>query len=234
MDFIITTYFTSEQDPQRSRTWANDDFSIIKPFYESVIKHNLNCIILIDNSSEEFIKKYKTDKITFVRCDSSGLNMVDVRWGLYNKLLASRPDILRAFFVDVSDVVILKNAFDFINSETVYCGDEESINCNNKWMMTRYRLIDYPGINTLNEKYLNKKVLNAGILGGSRNHLLDITNKISEILDYLKIKKLTIDMCVFNHVIYTNYENIISHGMPVNTVFRLEDINNKVAWFKHR
>jgi hypothetical protein len=234
MDFIITTYFTSEKDPQRPHMWANDDFSIIKNFYDSVVKHNLNCIILIDNSSDEFIKKYQTDKITFVRCDSIGLNVVDVRWGLYKKLLINRPDILRAFFVDVSDVVILKNAFNFIESEKIYCGDEEIINSDNKWMVHRYALINHPEINTLNSNYINKKVLNAGILGGSRDYLLDITDKISEILDYSKIKTTTVDMCVFNHVIYTNYENNVVHGKPVNTIFRTNDVNNNVAWFKHK
>ena len=41
-------------------------------------------------------------------------------------------------------------------------------------------------------------------------------------------------MCVFNHVLYTYYENIIIHGQPVNTVFRAEDIDNETAWFKHK
>jgi hypothetical protein len=234
MDYIITTYFTSEKDPQRPHVWANDDFSIIKNFYYSVLKHNLNCIILIDNSTDDFIKKYQTDKITFVRCDSVGLNMVDIRWGLYNKLLKNRPDILRAFFVDISDVVILKNAFDFIESDRIYCGDEEMINSENKWMIHRYELINQPEINILNNKYINKKVLNAGILGGSRDYLLDITNKISEILNFSKIKITTVDMCAFNHVLYTNYENILVHGEPVNTIFRTNDVNNNVAWFKHK
>lgn len=234
MGCIITTYFTSEKDPQRPDIWANDDFSIIEEFYKSIQKNDLNTIILIDNSSEEFINQYKTDKIDFIRCDSSGLNMVDVRWGLYNQLLKNKPDISEAFFVDVSDVVVLKNPFSFIKSDKIYCGDEETINSENKWMLNRYSLLNHPEINSLSSNYLNKKVLNAGILGGNRKFLLDITAKISDILNYSKIKKTTVDMCVFNHVLYTYYENIIIHGQPVNTVFRAEDIDNETAWFKHK
>ena len=33
MDCILTTYFTSEKDPQRPNAWANDDFSIIENGY---------------------------------------------------------------------------------------------------------------------------------------------------------------------------------------------------------
>lgn len=234
MDYIITTYFTSEKDPQRPHIWNNDDFSIIKNFYNSVVKHGLNCIILIDNSSEEFIDKYQTDKIKFIRCNSIGLNMVDIRWVLYHELLINQPQIYRAFFLDVSDVIILKNPFEFIEPKFVYCGDEECININNNWMMKHYKLINHPEINELNHKYLNKKLLNAGILGGSRDYLLDITSKISKILNESKITTHTVDMCVFNHVLYLNYNNKLKHGEPVNTKFRMNDINNKNAWFKHK
>jgi hypothetical protein len=235
MDYIVTTYFTSEKDPQRSDIWANDDFSIIKDFYESVIKHNLNCIILIDNSTDEFIKKYKTNKIEFVRCDSSGLNMVDIRWKLYNKILNERKEIKRAFFLDVSDVIILKNPFGYIVPDKIYCGDEENINIKNDWMNHRYALLKNPEVNEKMINYLNKKILNAGILGGERNYLIGITKKMAEMLDSSKITHTTVDMCVINHVLYTyTKKDMLIHGSPVNTVFRKNEINNEVAWFKHK
>jgi hypothetical protein len=235
MDFIITTYFTSEKDPQRPHVWANDDFSIIKDFYESVIKHNLNCVILIDNSTDEFIKKYETDKIKFVRCDSSGLNMVDIRWKLYNKILNEREDIKRAFFLDISDVIILKNPFEYIVSGKIYCGDEEDINIKNVWMKHRYELLNNPEVNEKMANYLNKKILNAGILGGERNYLIGITKKMAEMLEFSKITHTTVDMCTINHILYTYCKNdMVVHGSPVNTVFRKDEINNTVAWFKHK
>ncbi len=234
MDFIISTFFTSEKDPQRPNKWGNDDFSIIKEFYDSVVKHDLNCLILIDNSSDEFIKNYQTEKVKFIRCDSSGLNMVDIRWKLYYNLLNERTDIFRAFFLDVSDVVILKNPFKFIDDDKIYCGDEENINLNNDWMIRRYSLLNNSEINKKLNSYLSKKVINAGILGGYREYLIDITKKIKDILSESKIKHTTVDMCVFNHVLYTNYENKLIHGLPVNTVFRANDLNNQIAWFKHK
>ena len=235
MDCIITTYFTSEKDPQRSDIWANDDFSIIKDFYESVIKHNLNCIILIDNSTDEFIKKYKTNKIEFVRCDSSGLNMVDIRWKLYNKILNERKEIKRVFFIDVSDVIILKNPFEYIVPDKIYCGDEENINIKNNWMTHRYDLLKNPEVDEKIINYLNKKILNAGILGGERNYLIGITKKMAEMLDFSKITHTTVDMCIINHVLYTyTKKDMLIHGLPVNTIFRRNEINNEVAWFKHK
>jgi len=160
--------------------------------------------------------------------------MVDIRWKLYYNLLNERTDIFRAFFLDVSDVVILKNPFKFIDDDKIYCGDEENINLNNDWMIRRYSLLNNSEINKKLNSYLSKKVINAGILGGYREYLIDITKKIKDILSESKIKHTTVDMCVFNHVLYTNYENKLIHGLPVNTVFRANDLNNQTAWFKHK
>jgi hypothetical protein len=161
--------------------------------------------------------------------------MVDIRWKLYNELLNERKDIDRAFFLDVSDVVILKNPFHFINPDKIYCGDEESINSKNDWMLHRYNLLKNKEVSDLFPSYLNAKVLNAGILGGERNYLLGITKKMSDMLEYSAVKHTTVDMCILNHVLYTYCKtDMIIHGSPVNTVFRKEDINNQIAWFKHK
>ena len=234
MDCILTTYFTSEKDPQRPNAWANDDFSIIEKFYNGLVEHKLNCIILIDNSSDKFIKKYETDRIKFLKSDSKGLNMVDIRWKLYVNLLKTRTDIDRVFLLDVSDILILKNPFNFIQPDKIYCGDEDSINMYNDWMMDRYFLLNNPEIINNLAIYINKQVLNAGILGGERKTILGISEKISKLLDSSKITSTTVDMCTFNHVLYMDYEDKLIHGLPVNTVFKSYDVNNKNAWFCHK
>jgi hypothetical protein len=234
MDYIITTYFTAEKDPQRSNIWSNDDFSIIEKFYNGILKHGLNCLILIDNSSDNFIKKYTTDKIKFLRCDSSGLNVVDIRWKLYSNLLSCRSDITRVFFVDVSDVLILKNPFNFIQPDKIYCGDEDSINMENQWMMDRYFLLNQSTVINKLANYVDKVVLNAGILGGERLVIMEITEKISKLLAISKVASTTVDMCAFNHILYMDYNDKLVHGLPVNTVFKTYDFDNKEAWFCHK
>jgi len=131
--------------------------------------------------------------------------------------------------------VILKNPFHYIDPDKIYCGDEEIINSKSDWMLHRYNLLKNKEVDDLIHSYSDKKVLNAGILGGERNYLLGITKKMSDMLEYSKIKHTTVDMCILNHVLYTYCKNdMIIHGLPVNTVFRKEDINNQIAWFKHK
>lgn len=232
MNIIITTFFTNGLDPQRHIKWNDDDFSIIKDFYDSVVKLNLNCLILIDNSSDSFIKKYECDNIKFQRVNTTGLNLIDIRWQVYNQILKNNKYDF-SFFLDISDIIILKDPFPFLNENYIYCGDEPDLNINNDWMIQRYNMLK--NINIDNESYINKIVLNAGILGGHYNNLIDIIDNISNILSKANVTSTTIDMCVFNHVLRNSYKDeYIIHGLPVNTIFRANDIDNKNAWFKHK
>jgi hypothetical protein len=212
-NLIITTYFTQEVDPQRPFIWPNDEFSIIKDFYESVVKHDLDLLILHDNCSNEFVNKYTTDKINWLRVDSTGLNMVDIRWRLYaNELSWLKLD--NVFFMDISDVVILKNPFDYIQDK-IYIGDELSINSQNRWMMDRYKML---GVD--NTSYLNDVVLNCGVMGGKYEDMLSVATKMADLMDKAIITNTTVDMSAANHILYTEYRDRIMHGQPLTTKYR--------------
>ena len=139
-DYIVTTYLTFRKDSQRKYVWPSDCFDIMKNFYESVVKQDLNCIILMDKLSDKFIHEYTTNKIKFVRCNCDILNPADIRWKLYYDLLKSRTDFNNVFFTDISDVIVLKNPFQFMELDKVYCGDEESIIEKNWWMTECFKL----------------------------------------------------------------------------------------------
>jgi hypothetical protein len=234
MNCIISTFFSSKKGPQNPNTWNGEDFEIIRAFYESVIRNDMNCIILIDSSSEEFIQTYQTEKIRFVRCSTNKLNLVDIRWRLYQNLLIEREDIENAFFVDISDVVVLRDPFKHIQSGILYCGDEQKIYCTEPWMTSRLDMLNQDLLFSNYYQYQNKLILNAGILGGPSKILKDVCKRIADILETSNIEETTVDMCAFNHVLRIDYSDILVHGNPVNTVFRQFDYSNKEAWLCHK
>ena len=218
MNAIFTTYFTGEKDPQRPYSWKPDDFELIKEFYNSVIKHDLYCYILHDNLSKEFIEKYTTDKITFIRVNKIKLNAVDYRWQLYFNLLNELKDIKKVFCLDISDVVILKDPFKLVKANNLYIGDEMCKNIENSWMINRYNMIK--DITSVPQDIMLKPVLNCGILGGTRKVMLDVTKKMAKILEDANITHTTVDMVAANVVAYVNYPENIIHGSPLNTKYR--------------
>jgi hypothetical protein len=236
MNYIFTTYFTSGNDPQRSGSWPSNDFDIIKDFYNSVVKYGLNCVILHDHCSAEFIRQYETDKIKFVRVGEVKLNMVDYRWKLYHNLLEEMPEIEKVYCLDISDVVILKNPFEEMSEEVLYIGDEEGTNKENWWMMERYQML---GLDPT--EYVDKKVLNCGIFGGNREMVLEAIGAIASILEKANVAETTVDMVAANEVVYRNYEGRFMSGLPLNTkyrggVFAFEGEYNdsEEAWIQHK
>lgn len=241
MNTILTTYFTTSVDPQRPMTWPSNDFSIIKEFYNSVVKHKLNCVILHDNCSTEFIEQYSTDKIKFVKVDEVKLNMVDYRWKLYHNLLEEMPEVKNVYCLDISDVIILKNPFKSMKKDMVYIGNEECINRDNWWMMERYKSINHTEVTGYVNELIDKQVLNCGILGGNRETILDVTEKMSTILEQANVTKTTVDMVVANAVVYKHYGDKIISGLPLNTKYRGgafafngEDNGADKAWIQHK
>jgi|688.fasta_scaffold280097_2 hypothetical protein len=236
MDYIFTTYFTSGNDPQRSGSWPSNDFNIIKDFYNSVVQHELNCVILHDHCSTEFIEQYSTDKVTFIKVDKVLLNMVDYRWKLYHNLLEEMTEIKNVYFLDISDVIILKNPFNLMEEDVLYIGNEESIIEENTFMMERFQML---GIDPT--EYVDDRVLNCGIFGGNRTMMLEATEAIANILETANITKTTADMAAANEVVYRNYADKFISGLPLNTKYRggafpFKGKNNNAdkAWIQHK
>lgn len=234
MDCIFTTFFTEGDDPQRTTRWIKDDFHKIKDFYESIKKYDLDCLVFYDNLTKDFIEKYQTEKIKFLKTDSSDLNLIDVRWPIYKKYLENDKDIKNLFCLDISDIVVQNNPFLHIKNDKIYCGDEEGINGNSSWMLHGYDCLNNQEIKNNTYKYLDKKILNAGILGGGKNIIYLVISKMSEILEKSNVKHATVDMSALNYVLYTFFFDKIIHGYPVNTIYNGYEQNNKTAWFRHK
>jgi len=233
VDIICTTFFTSGLDPQKNIKWETNGFEKISEFYNSIKTLDLNCVIFYDELSDLFINEYSTDKIKFEKVNPSSLNLIDVRWVIYKDYLEKNKKINRVFFTDISDIVVLKNPFNFITKNVIYCGDEEMLNNDSLWMKHCYMCLKHLDVQKINECYKHK-VLNAGILGGEKDLIYDVINKMSDILINSNIKHTTVDMCTLNYVLYTYYSDKIIHGLPVNTVFNNYETDNKIAWFKHK
>lgn len=234
MNCIFTTYFTKGNDPQRTTKWLKDDFNKIKDFYNSVLQHDLNCLIFHDGLSELFIDTYQTENIKFQYSDSSNLNLIDVRWSLYKNYLEAHQEIENLFCLDISDIVIQNNPFPHIVDGKIYCGDEEDVNGKSNWMLHGYDCLNNQDIKNNSRNYLEKKILNAGILGGNRKIVLEAMYKISDILEKSNVKHATVDMAALNYVLYTYFPSAIVHGYPVNTIYNKYEKDKHTAWFRHK
>lgn len=231
-------------DVNRSETIADDDFSVVQNWYNSIINLKLNGIIFHNNFSDLTCEKYQNDFVQFIKIVyNPDFNPNVYRYFVYNEFLKSNhQNIENIFFTDISDVVILKNPFQEKlfqeNSNAIFSGDEPDILYNN-WMQShcehlRNNINDFV---IFEDKFKYKTLLNCGIIGGNSKVLKPFIEQLWQIhsnYNHDNKTNFTGDMGAFNYLIRTKFNNNLFHGKPINTVFKKYDYINSECWFRHK
>jgi hypothetical protein len=232
MNYIISSYLTTNIDQQRGLYQQKDDPDYISIWYESLVKLGLNGIIIFDDLSENFMRKYPL--MQFIRIEAfSKIQLHDFRWLNYLNILERQP-VENVFFTDLQDVEIIKNPFiqPEFNDHTLFCGDEQKdMNCYIVNIVSdQIRIL--PGYQELINS--NRTLLNCGIVGGSRQVIYEFLCKMRFVI-YRVINRppdATVDMPIFNYVVYQFFPDLL-HGFPVNSIFKNYEKRNDV-WFIHK
>ena len=120
-NIILSCYFTSKRDPIhaaecKDKHQETNNYEYIKPLYDSVKKLNLHLVIFHDGLSEDFMKKYQTDNIFFLKTKLMGnLSINDERYIIYYQFL-KKYKYKNVLTSDISDVYVVKNPFDLIDN----------------------------------------------------------------------------------------------------------------------
>ncbi len=218
---ILTCYLNSVPDVQRGKTWEAD-YSVMSELIKSANKNKLELVILHNCFNEpdtEYVKHVFVEQ---------GIDPYFQRWLTQWQYLRNNPDIDKVFCVDATDVEILRNPFKELDERVIYTGDEPTIlGC--PWMKNITRL------SSMRDYFLEnrtKTLLNCGVVGGSRENVMNICKDMFEAY-FGDCKSETIDMPVYNFLVYTKYKDIIEHGRKITSVFKAYEIDSK-AWFRHK
>ena len=241
---ICATLLTGVYDVNRNELLADDNFEIIREWAQSIIKLQLKGIVFHNNFSEETVKTYQNDYLSFIKVSyPSVLNANAYRYLIYKDFLAAHFDKIDQLFVtDISDVVVIQNPFIaplFVNHPNdLFCGDELEV-LDNEWMQNhnthlRNSITDFAAYEALNK---TQTLLNCGIIGGSFKVMKTLMDQLSNIHATYTIHNqtpYTLDMGAFNYVARTQFGNHLQHGAPINTEFKQYQINRTDCWFRHK
>ncbi|MEI8052216.1 MAG: hypothetical protein WCH52_00585 [Bacteroidota bacterium] len=242
-NLIVASHITGIYDVNRNNILANDDFSIVADWANSIEALQLQGIIFHNNFSEETCKLHQSDHIYFVKIDYNSLYNPNVfRYFIYEAFLKSYAHLIKnIFFTDISDVVVYKNPFQekiyLDNHTSIFCGDEREI-LDNAWMQNhsnhlRSKIPDYALYET---NFKNETLLNCGIIGGNISVMHRFIKQLKTIHQKYNSDNdtpYTGDMGAFNYLARSRYHHKIIHGNPVNTEFKNYS-NDFSCWFKHK
>ena len=241
---ILACQISGIYDVNRNETLANDDYSLIKNWCESIIHSDLQGIIFHNNYAETFCEQFSNKNIQFIKIQYDTNFKPNVyRYLMYNDFLKLySKQIENIFLTDISDVVIVKNPFEEAffkaNPDCIFCGDEPKI-LENEWMKShsehlRSKIENYA---EYEEKFKEKNLLNCGIIGGNISIMKVFIEKLSMIHEKYNFDNKTAytgDMGAFNYLIRTRFNDKLRHGFPINTEFKSYQTERDDCWFRHK
>lgn len=210
-----------------------NDYNQMKNWYESVKKCNLNGVILHNECSPEFIKKFSTEKISFFNWEKKHRpSYNDERFYAYHEYLVCHPKVERVFFTDLFDVRFCANPFKLMEKNPehdLFFGEELMSKSSSRWMVRKCREMKLQLIT--GGYHPGQVIYNAGIIGGKRKHILNLLIDMKSIFDKIH-PRYNANMPVFNFAASRTPSKIFS-GPPLHNKFR----SNKVpegTYIKHK
>jgi glycosyltransferase involved in cell wall biosynthesis len=219
---IITEFLTKFEDGQRHCNWQAD-YSQLNKLIQSL---NGQEIVILHDCFHD-VRDTETVKHVMVE---TAMNPYFNRWLICYQYLRDNPDIDNVWCVDGTDVEMLRNPFDYMEDDKLYLASEnEIVGC--QWVIQHHKV---PSMQNFVMQHRSKKLLSAGLVGGSRQDVMDFIHDILAFYFDNKGNVGEFEMGAFNYVAYTKWSHRIIYGSQVNTVFKQYETNNTEAWWKHK
>ena len=240
-DVIVSTYFTSKEDPQRKAAVSVNSFRYMVRWFTGIMRFNLNVIVFHDNLKNEWIKRIEMiyPRVNFIKTNLNGRSTNDARYYILWNYFAAHPEINRAFLTDLSDIQILGSPFqlmDIMGNRMIYIGKDEPFYLSSKesqWMINVFGKCYKDKIKNVKETTLAMHSLfNAGIIGGTREMMLAMLYKVLYWLDKAN-KAQNCNMIAVNIVAHKHLFEELYAGYPLQNGYKAIAASNGL-FLKHK
>ncbi len=238
---IFTSYFTSENDPQRGKPKRPNQFSYLKDWYNSVVRLNMRAIVFHDGLNPQFQHKLTQhySGISFVHVPSlNDRSTNDARFYSYLNYLEQHPEIHSVILTDISDVQFQKDPFELMDllGKWLYVGTDIDIfptMHTMPWIHERLNNCFSHSPQLMEEIMDMDTVYNAGVIGGSRELMLSALTRIVGYLD-ISPPELNCNMPAVNAALHRHFFDDIFTGYPLTSRFLRRQETPKGVYILHK
>lgn len=226
---VITTLLTSQPDPQRgTKMTASSDMLAT---WAASVKGG-DAVVLAD----ELTTAPAGGSLTPV--PDVNMNVYFRRWLHIWQHLRAHPEYHFVWCTDGTDVEMLREPWEEMEPGKVYAGSEPKTYADLWAKQSHPESIYQAFINA----HRNEVMLNAGLLGGTRNDVMAIAHGIVRLYYHIEslrfwnqeVKAAAVgDMIAFGIAAHRYSDRLVT-GPHVHTVFKSDGIGKEFAWWKHK
>ncbi|SUI81202.1 Uncharacterised protein [Serratia quinivorans] len=228
-NLVLTTLLTSQKDPQRGQRLKPDP-SLLLAWAASI--RGAEAVVLADEL------KAAPAGATRVQVPDVAMNVYFRRWLHIYHCLRDYPEYTHVWCTDGTDVEMLREPWANMEVGKVYVGSEPTLYADIWAARNHPEKVYQDFIST----HRNDVMLNAGLLGGSREDVMAFAHGIMrlyyriESYRFWKMEQATSavgDMLAFGIVAKTFGERVVT-GPQVHTVFKSNGTGKELAWWRHK
>ncbi|WP_313084001.1 glycosyltransferase family 2 protein [Atlantibacter sp.] len=228
-NLVLTTLLTSQPDPQRTGKMKPDPQALQS--WAGSISGALP-VVLADELKEppRGADLYKVPALS--------MSPYFARWLHIFQYLRAHPEYHLVWCTDGTDVEMLREPWAEMQPGKIYVGSEHKTYAD-EWMKGNHHGKAY---SEFLEKHRDEPLLNAGLLGGSREDVMEFAHRIirqhylTESHRFWKMEAAPatlVDMGAFGMAAKSFNDRVVT-GPKVHTIFKSDGIGKEAAWFRHK
>mgnify|MGYP003966571853 CR=1 FL=1 len=243
---ILTSYFCVNPHPQRfdvnnkieginkNGMVLQDSWRYISKLYSTSLDKQCDIFIFYDSLSDDFINKYSSGNINFIRVEPSLFSNNDYRFKCYLDFLEANP-YEKVFMSDLCDVRIAMDPSEIeVDFELFFC--EDTIGISNYYFESISYFEMHRSFGWDNEEIFkdnNFKVLNMGVIGGNYDNVYKFLSLFCDLRIKAGNPNLNINMALGNYIA-RNFFSDIRYGFPYCSEFKKYQTERKDVFFIHK
>ena len=229
LDVVITTLLTSQPDPQRAAAMKPDE-AVLSAWASSI--RGAVPIVLADQLSAA------PAGASLVNVPAVQMSPYFARWVHIYQYLRAHPEYRFVWCTDGTDVEMLREPWAEMVPGTIYVGSEHKTYADG-WMKANHHGRAY---GEFIDQYRDEKLLNAGLLGGSRDDVMEFAHRIIRLHYRIESQRFwkmeaapatAVDMGAFGMAAKSFGDRIVT-GPKIHTIFKSDGIGKEFAWWKHK
>jgi hypothetical protein len=215
----------------------NNSIDYISPWYNSVTSLGLSGFVFYDNLSDDFVSRFSSELITFIKCESSEYSNNDWRFFCFLNFVESLTGFDYVFCSDASDVIVKHDPsgivrdfpeFDlFIGKDSIKLSEFPYLELHDKlgWADSVYF--------HSSQNYLD--LINVGVMGGKIKEVVNYLKEFVKVRKEMGFPEFNADMWVGQYVCrhVLQHKNVLI-GSPLTSDFKSYEKDRDDVYFIHK